>query len=126
MTSAFGVDHGDEVSKGIKDSLGTAKLVVRANKQSYKLARLHGKKAKTEAGYSSGFKGFKEGVSAGLKGNAKVYNQGAKEALGVARNRTGRDLAIAQRRRGPATFSESMNDSIGISGARFKRKVSEL
>jgi hypothetical protein len=125
MDSAFGIDHG-EVEKGIGDVARTARLVGRANKQSFKLTRLHHKKAMGEAGYSTGLKGFKEGVSAGIRGQGRTYNAGAKKAAAVGRTRAQRDVGIAQRRRGPATASESFGEAMQIGSARMSRSLSNI
>lgn len=125
MKSAFGVEHG-EIEKGLGDLARTVKLQGQAVKGGFKLQRLHTKKALGEAGYPTKQGAhLKESFKAGMKGTARQYGQGRKQALGVARSRAKRDIGIASRQRGPATFGETMSENLELGGARLRRSLSQ-
>lgn len=130
MNSAFGIDHGD-VKKSLggaaKELAGTAKLGGRSFKQSYKLGRLHGKKALAEAGYpTKPLQSIKESFKTGMNGTASGYRSGQKKAISVGRDRVKRDINALSRGQKPgSTLSESMSDSRKLMSARIDRTFSQ-
>lgn len=122
--SAWGIDHG-EFEKGIADAAGTARLTAKAGAQSFKLGRLHAKKALGQAGYRSGVGGFKDAFSTGMKGNSKGYAAGRKQALRGARKNAKADISDITQGRQPGRQLMSPG-SADIASAGFKRSMSNI
>ena len=123
MTSAFGIDHGDEVSKGLKDAIGTAKLHGKLVNTSRKLHRAHRVKALTDAGYpTKAGANIKESFKAGVRGRAGEYRSGQKAAFRAAKKRTRADIDdVFQGRKAGRRIDPGLVDR---SSASFYRSMS--
>ena len=123
MESAFGVDHGDEVSKGLKDLAQGARLQGKAFTGGFKLARAHRKNALHQAGYpTKAGQNFKESFKAGKSGRAREYRAGQKAATSAGRKRFKADLSdITQGRKPGGRIDPGITDQ---ASARFYRSMS--
>jgi len=125
MESAFGIDHGDQVSKGLKDLAQGARLQAKAGKASFKLGRAHKRKALADAGYPTKWVAQqKEGFKAGMRGSGRHYNEGIKAAGQAARKRTMADIADASRGVKPgSTLGDPGAGDQAVAG--FRRNLSQ-
>jgi len=122
-TSAFGVEHG-EIEKGLKDAAQTARLHGKTVTGGFKLARLHNKKALSDAGYPTKVgANMKESFQAGMRGQGKTYARGRKYAVQAGRARTQADIAdISQ---GKKAGKRMIDPGMAASGnAKFNRGMS--
>lgn len=128
MESAFGVDHGDEFSKGLKDIAGTIKAQGKVVNAGRKLMRAHRTKALSDAGYpTKAGANFKESVKAGMRGKpaAQDYRQGYKMAQSAAKKRFKADVEdiTTGRKAGQRIFDPGSMDT---AMARSRRAGSQI